>query len=75
MPAGYLILNMNPPSQETCPIPGTLPNTRITYIGPLSRFEKIKSASATNNLLILLSGPEPQRTIFEEIIIRSTQQL
>ncbi len=36
-----------------------------TYIGPLSRFTK-KNEGITNDLLVLLSGPEPQRTMLED---------
>ncbi|MFB9056616.1 glycosyltransferase [Mariniflexile ostreae] len=35
-----------------------------TYIGPLSRF-KPSSSKKTNPILVLLSGPEPQRTLLE----------
>jgi uncharacterized protein (TIGR00661 family) len=42
-------------------------NTR--YIGMLSRFKKTEM-DKKYDLVILLSGPEPQRTIFEEKIIR-----
>ncbi len=40
----------------------------IKYIGPLSRFNKI-DGNITNDLLVLLSGPEPQRTILEEKLL------
>lgn len=39
------------------------------YIGPLSRMKALPVAKQPNHLLILLSGPEPQRSIFEEIIL------
>lgn len=38
------------------------------YIGVLSRFEK-QDVPIVNDLLILLSGPEPQRTILEEVLM------
>lgn len=38
---------------------------KIRYIGPLSRFEK-QSVPIEYDLMILLSGPEPQRGILEE---------
>ena len=47
-------------------------NTRIKnikYIGILSRFEKQENTEKTNKLLAIISGPEPQRSIFEELII------
>ncbi|WNH08330.1 glycosyltransferase [Thalassobellus suaedae] len=40
----------------------------LEYIGPLSRFEK-KQATIINDVLILLSGPEPQRTLLEEKLL------
>lgn len=36
----------------------------LKYIGPLSRFEKIEQP-ITYHLLVILSGPEPQRTFLE----------
>ncbi len=44
------------------------------YIGPLSRFKK----SETNKLydiIVVLSGPEPQRTILEEKLIRQLSKI
>lgn len=49
--------------------PARLPKTPVTYLGPLSRFMNIKTEKVYD-LGILLSGPEPQRTIFEKIITR-----
>ena len=40
----------------------------IKYIGPLSRLEK-KELKETYDLMIILSGPEPQRTILEQKLI------
>ncbi|NDV15155.1 glycosyltransferase [Muricauda sp. TY007] len=44
----------------------------IVYLGPLSRFEK-KKLSITNDLMVLLSGPEPQRTLLEEKLLVELQ--
>ncbi|MFY0713320.1 glycosyltransferase [Seonamhaeicola sp. NFXS20] len=38
------------------------------YIGPLSRFKK-QSIKPTNKILVLISGPEPQRTLLEEKLL------
>ncbi|HEY0749858.1 MAG TPA: glycosyltransferase, partial [Chitinophagaceae bacterium] len=35
---------------------------------PLSRFENACKTSESNPLLIILSGPEPQRSLFEELV-------
>jgi len=39
------------------------------YIGPQSRFEK-KEMNFKYDILAIVSGPEPQRTIFESILIK-----
>lgn len=49
--------------------PETFPIIPVQYIGPLSRFEKKPILEKKNYLLVVLSGPEPQRTIFEDKII------
>lgn len=41
---------------------------KIVYLGPLSRFEK-KDLPIKNDLMVLLSGPEPQRTMLEEKLL------
>ncbi len=43
-------------------------NFNVKYIGPLSRFDKIEYET-TNALLVLLSGPEPQRNILEKKLL------
>lgn len=47
--------------------PEKLPK-KIKYIGALSRFE-LEEAEKKYDLLISISGPEPQRTIFEDQIL------
>ena len=49
--------------------PLQLPQIPVKYLGPLSRFKK-KEETPTLSLLILLSGPEPQRSIFEKEIMQ-----
>ena len=44
----------------------------IVYLGPLSRFEK-KELPIVNDLMVLLSGPEPQRTMLEEKLLHELQ--
>lgn len=43
-------------------------DSKIKYIGALSRFRKIESEKK-NDLLVLLSGPEPQRSLLEQKLI------
>jgi uncharacterized protein (TIGR00661 family) len=46
----------------------------ITYIGGLSRFEKMQEIEIKYDLLILLSGPEPQRNILENLLLLQLKQ-
>ncbi len=48
--------------------PKLKPNISLFYIGALSRINK-EEIPVTNKLLIILSGPEPQRTIIENTIL------
>ena len=52
---------------------GTVPSN-IKYIGCLSRFRKNTSPEIKYDLLVLLSGPEPQRTILEKILLLQLKQ-
>lgn len=45
-----------------------MPELRCQYLGPLSSFSLIEKP-VRQDLLIVLSGPEPQRTIFEEKVL------
>jgi predicted glycosyltransferase len=48
----------------------------IKFINPLSRFnENISTEKIESDILILISGPEPQRTLFEEIIISQLNKI
>lgn len=49
--------------------PSTMPGIPVHYLGWLSRFEKKNVPEKKNYILVILSGPEPQRGIFEEKII------
>jgi predicted glycosyltransferase len=50
--------------------PSTLPKIPVKYIGLLSRFVLNEKRPLKKRLLILLSGPEPARTRFENLLIR-----
>jgi uncharacterized protein (TIGR00661 family) len=58
---------------------GNFNRLKVKYIGPLSRFSKVfkQSETAENppDLLVLLSGPEPQRSILENILINKLSYL
>jgi uncharacterized protein (TIGR00661 family) len=51
--------------------------TNIIYIGPLSRFKAFEKGQTVKDIeiLFLLSGPEPQRSILEDIIYKQTRGL
>lgn len=49
--------------------PAILPLIPVHYLGSLSRFTKT-TAVPPKHLLILLSGPEPQRTLLEELLLK-----
>jgi hypothetical protein len=49
--------------------PAKLPSIPLKYIGSLSRFKKLDIEEIKDHLLVILSGPEPQRTILENKII------
>jgi uncharacterized protein (TIGR00661 family) len=49
--------------------PRQLPEVPVTYIGAQSRFHKKNNEEVKDHLLIILSGPEPQRSILENKII------
>jgi len=52
--------------------PHHLPRAPLQYIGVLNRLKTNApdAASETTQLLVLLSGPEPQRTLLEKIILQ-----
>jgi uncharacterized protein (TIGR00661 family) len=52
--------------------PGKLTNTR--FIGLLSRMEKLNMAEQWD-LVVVLSGPEPQRTFFEALVLEQIKDL
>jgi len=43
---------------------------KVTHIGMLSRFRKMESVERKYDLLVLLSGPEPQRTLMEQALTK-----
>jgi len=47
-----------------------MPINNYTFIGPLSRFKitNIKDSTKKYDVMVILSGPEPQRSIFEELL-------
>ena len=54
--------------------PSALPHVTTSYMGVLSRIKK-NNSTPSGKLLVLLSGPEPQRTIFEQKILQQLNQM
>ncbi len=53
------------------------PNLPFYFIGPLSRFKKpvnVKHINEKYDVVCIMSGPEPQRTIFEKLLIKQLLQ-
>lgn len=61
------------PDYETNAIGGELSNKKglkhVEHIGNLSRFERQNNVEINNDILFLISGPEPQRSLLEQKII------
>jgi uncharacterized protein (TIGR00661 family) len=55
--------------------PAKLPAVPVTYIGPLSRFDSLAPALVRYEWMIILSGPEPQRTILEKKLLAVAPKL
>jgi uncharacterized protein (TIGR00661 family) len=49
--------------------PAKMPNIPVNYIGSLSRFKKNNLQEKKYALMVCLSGPEPQRSLFESIVL------
>lgn len=54
--------------------PKRMPKTQLEYIGPLTRFAK-QDILPKNDILFVISGPEPQRTKFEQLCIEVANTL
>jgi uncharacterized protein (TIGR00661 family) len=53
--------------------PKIKPTQPVKYIGILSRFTKL-AVEKNIDLLVMLSGPEPQRTMLEEIVLKQLKE-
>lgn len=49
--------------------PASLPDIPVRYIGTLSRFNNENVVDGKDYLLVILSGPEPQRTLLENSLL------
>ncbi|MFY7964092.1 MAG: glycosyltransferase, partial [Chitinophagaceae bacterium] len=53
--------------------PQKMPKIPTHYVGVLSRFQQAEQMLIKYNVCVLLSGPEPQRTILENMLLRQIQ--
>ena len=61
-------------SGELSHVPQSL--KKVEFIGPLTRFKKASgNVNYSRKLLVLLSGPEPNRTVFETKIVRQLKNV
>jgi uncharacterized protein (TIGR00661 family) len=44
------------------------------FIGALSRLKKISGQKKVNDIIVILSGVEPQRTVFEELVVSQLKE-
>ena len=55
--------------------PESLPDIPVQYLGAISRFNECSGSTEKKfDLLILISGPEPQRTILEKMMIEQSER-
>ncbi|MVT07101.1 glycosyltransferase [Chitinophaga tropicalis] len=55
--------------------PAKLPPVKTTYLGCLSRFENQPGISRQYDLLVLISGPEPQRSNLEKMVLEQVREM
>ena len=56
--------------------PKYMPRVKVKYIGPVTRFTGCNSLDEfIHDVVVILSGPEPQRTILENIVLRDIKNL
>ena len=51
--------------------PETLPGVTVKYLGPLSRFNETGIHQTRFKWMVIISGPEPQRSLFEKKIFET----
>lgn len=55
--------------------PAKLPDVPVHYMGGLSRMQRCLHPPKSGRLLIILSGPEPQRSLFENQLLQQLENL
>lgn len=51
------------------------PPENVKYVGPISRLDTYNIGKKKYEVLVIISGPEPQRTLFQDLIILQLKQL
>lgn len=54
--------------------PNKMPSIPCFYVGALSRFSAVPTGAEQKGLLFLISGPEPQRSVLEQIVFSQLKQ-
>ncbi len=49
--------------------PPSMPATKVFYVGPLTRMNHQASKNEAGGILFIFSGPEPQRSLFEQKVL------
>jgi UDP-N-acetylglucosamine transferase subunit ALG13 len=55
--------------------PSRFPRVPLQYLGPLSRLKAVAAAAPLYRWMMILSGPEPQRTLLEQQLVQLAAQL
>lgn len=55
--------------------PKIMPRVPVRYIGPQNRLKDLSPATKKYKLMILLSGPEPQRTLLEQKLLKALEEI
>ena len=54
--------------------PAVMPAPGCYYIGPLSRVDRVPVKANKKHILFIISGPEPQRTVFENKVFKQLKE-
>ncbi len=55
--------------------PSLMPATNVVYVGPLTRMHQRSPVNEAGGILFIFSGPEPQRSFFEQKVLAQLQDI
>lgn len=55
--------------------PPELPSVPVNYLGPISRLNTLNGGNNHYDILVLISGPEPQRTALEQKLLQQLKSI